>query len=407
MAAAVRRASIAVVLSLALSNCSDEDGSAEVATDAESSVVTLGTDAAPGPGIQPATQPATTVPAITTPNTAPADTTTPADTVTSSAPSGTDTDGCRAGARLLPTSDEPARVILDTDFASDVDDVGALAVLHALADAGEAEILAVMVSDGGNAPSHRAIDAINTFYGRPDIPIGVVSGAAPAFPSSYVDALASGFPNDIENPRTAVDLYREILSDQPDESVTIVSVGYLTNLDALLSSPPDEYSSSSGQQLVAAKVRRWVAMGGYYPDSVDHPFDAEFNFEQDVTATLNSVADWPTPVVFSGWELGEIVLTGAVLQTATPPDNPVREAYRLFNDGFDHRSWDLTAVLAAVRGTTGLFEVCAGQNVIGQGGSNTWLSGGDAAHGYLRLVVPPSDVASVLDDLLIAAPGRS
>ena len=297
-------------------------------------------------------------------------------------------------------------MILDTDFASDVDDAGALAVLHALADAGEVEILAVMVSDGGAAPSHRAIDAINTYYGRPDVPIGVVTGAAPAFASSYVEALASGFPNDIAEPPPAVDLYRQILAGQPDGSVTIVSVGYLTNLDTLLSSQPDEASASSGEQLVAAKVRRWVAMGGAYPDSVIHPFGAEFNFVEDATAILNAVAGWPTPAAFSGWEVGDAVLTGAALQEQTPADNPVREAYRLFNGGDDHRSWDLTAVLVAVRGTAGLFEVCAGLNVIGRGGSNTWQPGGDGPHGYLRLTVPAADVEAVLDSLLIAPPTR-
>ncbi len=44
----------------------------------------------------------------------------------------------------LPAS-EPVRVILDTDMASDCDDAGALAVLNALADCGEAEIVAVVI----------------------------------------------------------------------------------------------------------------------------------------------------------------------------------------------------------------------------------------------------------------------
>ena len=322
-------------------------------------------------------------------------------TVTTAAPDPT----CPAGAAaLLPEPTEPVRIIFDTDFAADVDDAGALAVLHALADAGDVEILAVIVSDGGNAQSHRAIDAINTYYGRPDVPIGVVEGPAPAFPSSYVDQLAAGFPNDVEDPPAALDVYRRILAGEPDDSVTIVSVGYLTNLDALLSSQPDASSEQWGTELVSAKVQRWIAMGGAYPDSVVHPFGAEFNFVEDSTATLNAVADWPTPAVFSGWEVGDAVLTGAVLQQQTPENNPVREAYRLFSGGADHRSWDLTAVLVAARGTAGLFEICAGRNLIGRGGSNTWEASPGGRHGYLRLLVPPSEVAAVIDDLLIAAP---
>ena len=43
------------------------------------------------------------------------------------------------------------KVILDTDMLTDFDDVGALAALHALADAGECEILATVSCTRGNA----------------------------------------------------------------------------------------------------------------------------------------------------------------------------------------------------------------------------------------------------------------
>src|SRR2546426_660484 len=44
------------------------------------------------------------------------------------------------------TPSEPVKVIFDTDMDSDCDDVLALAILHVLADRGEAEILATVVS---------------------------------------------------------------------------------------------------------------------------------------------------------------------------------------------------------------------------------------------------------------------
>ena len=68
---------------------------------------------------------------------------------------------------------EPVKLILDTDMSGDCDDAGALALLHALADRGECEILAVVTNrrDLTDA-SAAAVDAINTYYGRGDIPIG-------------------------------------------------------------------------------------------------------------------------------------------------------------------------------------------------------------------------------------------
>ena len=77
--------------------------------------------------------------------------------------------GCRGGGSLAYGQAVP--IIFDTDIGTDVDDAGALAILHILADQGEAEILATM-SANQNRWCAPAIDVINTPYGRPDIPIG-------------------------------------------------------------------------------------------------------------------------------------------------------------------------------------------------------------------------------------------
>jgi hypothetical protein len=69
----------------------------------------------------------------------------------------------------------PVKIIFDTDMDTNADDAGALAMLHALADAGEVEILATVVSS--HYPfSAAVVDVINTYYGRPDLPIGVPKG---------------------------------------------------------------------------------------------------------------------------------------------------------------------------------------------------------------------------------------
>ncbi|MEP6297909.1 MAG: protein kinase, partial [Ilumatobacter sp.] len=236
---------------------------------------------------------------------------------------------CGPGSGLLPSGGEPVRVILDTGIGAGVDDLGALAVLHALADAGEADILAVMVSAGGDAAAGAAVDAINTYHGRPDLPIGVVSGPAPSEPPRYTAELAAGFPNDLVDAPASVDLYRQVLSGQPDGSVTIVSVGFMTNLADLLASPGDDTSPSTGDRLVDAKAARLVAMGGAYPESSALLDSPEFNFARDAPAAQRVANDWPTPIVFSGFEVGNSILTGAVLQTESPEQDPVREGYRL------------------------------------------------------------------------------
>jgi len=68
-------------------------------------------------------------------------------------------------------------VLLDTDMDSDCDDAGALAILHTLADRGEAEILTTMVSSRQRWPAP-CVAAINAWHGRPDLSIGTPRSAA-------------------------------------------------------------------------------------------------------------------------------------------------------------------------------------------------------------------------------------
>jgi purine nucleosidase len=68
---------------------------------------------------------------------------------------------------------ESVNVILDTDMNLDIDDMLALSMLHAFESRGEAKIIAITCSFQDRwGPSY--IDLVDTFYGRPEIPIGLV-----------------------------------------------------------------------------------------------------------------------------------------------------------------------------------------------------------------------------------------
>src|SRR4051812_15416734 len=121
---------------------------------------------------------------------------------------------------------KPVKIILDTDFGNDCDDTGALAILHQMAYNGEAEILATMypMNDEFGAA---AIDVVNTYYGKPNIPIGTYKGTyvyKGKHNDFYNSRLVNNFPNDLRSGKNAPDaiaLYRKVLSSQPDNSVTI------------------------------------------------------------------------------------------------------------------------------------------------------------------------------------------
>jgi purine nucleosidase len=300
---------------------------------------------------------------------------------------------------------QPVPIIFDTDIDSDCDDVGALAMLHALADRGEARILAVMMSDP-NGESPRCADAINTFYGRPDIPIGVRKPGGGKAPSRYARQIADEFPHKLryETAPEAVPLYRRVLAAQPDNSVVIVTVGTKENLAELLATGPDEHSPLSGAELVRRKVRLWSCMGGYYPGGRK---EAEHNFKFGGRATAQAVNGWPTPIVFSGWELGVKVITGAGRE-AIPEPNPVRRAYDLYcKPGQGRYSWDQTSVLYAVRGAGDYWSVHrGGHNHVFDDGRNEWRASPDRDHAYLVEKMNPAEVARIIDELMAHQPRR-
>lgn len=315
----------------------------------------------------------------------------------------------------------PVRIVVDTDLASDVDDVGALAVLHALADRGEAEILATMVSSR-NRYSVACLSALNTWYGRRDLPIGAVRAQAAGYPpkdsggemaSKYTEEIAKKFPLDLRSAKDAADaaaLYRRVLAGQPDGGVVVVTLGFLTNLKNLLDSAPDDSSPLSGEGLVRRKVRLWVCMGGKFPEGLFPDGGGEYNVGYDTSASVRAINDWPTPVVFSGFEIGAAVKTGGRLGQL-PEESPVRAAYRLFNGVQDRESWDQTAVLYAVRGARDYWtESAPGLNLmharVGQG-YNQWLDSPGARHRYLRERMPPAELARVIEELMLQPPRLS
>jgi hypothetical protein len=253
----------------------------------------------------------------------------------------------------------PVRIIFDTDMDSDVDDVGALAMLNAMMDNGKVEILAVMVSSTCTA-SAACADAINTFYGRPDIPIGIKKGKGVNRSNGYVDKVAEKFPHDLGNASDIPDaksLYRKILSEQPDKSVRIVTVGYLSNLEDLLKTSADKYSKLNGRDLVKSKVSEFFCVGGKYPD--DLSFEGNGNFEPDGKAVKYVNEYWPAMITFiAGEQYFWDVKTGARLMKESNMDrNPVAYAYKVFHDLVtwdtldpEHHSADQIGTYVAVNG---------------------------------------------------------
>jgi inosine-uridine nucleoside N-ribohydrolase len=242
-------------------------------------------------------------------------------------------------------------VIFDTDMGNDIDDALALAMLHSLESRGEAKILAITLTKD-NKDAAPFIDLVNYFYHRPNIPIGIVkNGKTPEnAPMLAVPVANPAYPRRIKNHQDApeaVSLLTEILSEQPDRSVTIIQVGFFTNLARLLDTP-------NGKSLIQRKVTQLILMAGAFPSG-----KKEYNVYIDLPAAAKVFAEWPTPIVTSGFEIGDAIKFPAEsIQNDFNyvKHHPIAESYRNYKPmPYDRQTWDLTAVLYAIRPHRGYF----------------------------------------------------
>ncbi len=256
----------------------------------------------------------------------------------------------------------PQKVIYDTDMGNDVDDALALAMLYDYCAARKADVSAILINkDNVYAPIFTNL--LNTYYGF-NFPIGIVSknGVAPhdgKYIGKISDMLADDgsyiYPRALEKtskPIDAVKLARKVLSESEDGSIVYISVGFSTNIARLFKSPADEISPLSGLELVRKKVKYFSVMAGQFGvnDRVKKYFP-EFNIKYDVDAAREFFAASPVPIIFSGFEVGELIgFPKEDILKNLSEKNPLTVAYKLYavtraGKLYDTRTWDLTSVL--------------------------------------------------------------
>ena len=275
---------------------------------------------------------------------------------------------CGKNGEQQPSTADVPLVIFDTDIGSSTDDLFALEMLYRYEEQGLCRLLGVVVDREGTECAACA-DVMNTYFGRSDVPIGLVRNGIDN-PAVWIDY--GNLPNHT-NPdnslmfaRTVNDystlpdgwqLYRRLLAAQPDHSVSIVSVGFVTCLAQLLQSGADEHSPLTGVELVRQKVKCLYLMAGIF-DVADEP---DFNFSQGIEFAQTLFDLWPQDVdiVFSPMEVGQQVeyLPEQVIADIDWTDShPIKQVYMTYNCNTGQKMWDPMAVIQAVEGD-GLFTL--------------------------------------------------
>lgn len=306
----------------------------------------------------------------------------------------------------LAAAEPPVKIIFDTDFGDDGDDLASLAVLHHLADLGEVEILAIGQSNSRwDAPG--AIDVINTWYGRPDIPIGIVNHKTHEG-DQYSSFLVKNYKYalDLDNVPDAVSVYRKTLVDAPDHSVKFVVVGFKSNMRDLLMSEPDDISPLSGIDLIKKKVILVSDMGGKYPSQ---DAKSSFNFRMVEGAAKYYVDHWPTPMIFSGIRTGGIKVGMKVRKTETPVGRAMElKLAHGWKPGETYQAgFDLAAVLIAARGADRYFNMKSGCNHVDANGGNEFDYGQDCGHQHVdsqNRKIDYKKIGEMLEQMMLIAP---
>ncbi len=289
-------------------------------------------------------------------------------------------------------------IVFDCGLGNSIDEALALALLYGLEGKSEARVLALSVSKP-NLKAAAFCEALARFYG------GASSGAFGAVGRTLPVGLAEEGKLPEDTPMLTVPLGRrsedgkplyahgiEKLSDtgevravlrnallaQAEQSCVVVLTGAATNLIKLLALP-------GSKEVIASKVRFLVIAGGAYPNGAP-----QFNLKTDIAAAKKLFAEWPTPIVAVGEEVGAALLypaTSIEKDFAWSPAHPIVDAYRAFKPmPYDAPTAAMAAVLYAVRSQGDDFKLSApGMIQVLEDGRTKFTPSPEGRHRYLLL----------------------
>jgi len=308
--------------------------------------------------------------------------------------------GC--GMRTQGQEKLPVGIIFDCGLGDSIDEALALALLYGLDGKNEARVISLSVSKP-NLKAAALCEAIAHFYS------GASSGAFGAVGRTLPVGLADEGKSREDTPMLTVPLsrlngdgaplynhgidklsdtaevralIRNALSQQPDQSCVVVLTGPATNLARTLYLP-------GVKELISRKARFLSVAGGAYLNGPPQ-FNIHFNIGADVAAARKLFADWPTPIVAAGDEIGASLLFPASSienDFAWAPAHPVVDAYRAYKPmPYDAPTSAMAALLYAVRPQENYFKLSEpGTISVHDDGRTKFTPSPEGKHRYLIL----------------------
>jgi hypothetical protein len=293
----------------------------------------------------------------------------------------------------------PVGIVFDTAL-SRIDDVLAMALLYGFDGRGDVHVYSVSISRPVLQGAVFA-DVVGRFYAgtlagsgdnTPDrklLPVGLASAgplkdSVPFWNGPLARRNADGKPAYIggvvyeEDTAEPAPVIRNALTTQYDDNSIVVVSGPATSLAALL-------DVRNAVPLIARKVRFLVFAGGAFPNG-----EPELNIKSDIPAARRVLAEWPTPIVMCGREIGDALLfPGASIEKdyTWTSAHPVVDAYRAYQPmPYDAPTPAMAAALYAVRAKEGYFKLSEpGAVTVMDDGRTTFVPSASGKHRHLIL----------------------
>ena len=256
-----------------------------------------------------------------------------------------------------PQQPDVPQIILDTDIGSSTDDLFAMQVFYRYAAQGRCRLLGVVVDRMGDTNAAVA-DLMNNYYGFPALPLALERNGANnhyAYINYTPIAQATDDNGNLLFVRTYNDysvlpdgyqLYRRLLSQADDGSVTIMLTGIPSTVANLLASGADQYSPLTGVELVRRKVKRLYFMATKLTPEAEQGVGVGYNIRTHPEAAASLFELWPDDVdiILSPSAPGDMVEypSEQVISDISWTDiHPMKQIYLRFNCNTGQKMWDL------------------------------------------------------------------
>lgn len=209
----------------------------------------------------------------------------------------------RVFGRKPPAPSGLPQYIFDTDFDTDVGDLGNLIQTAWFHTQGLIDLRAVIVTYPlSTVEQVQAADAMLNHLGISPARGYAIGTTRTGLTGTWYEDIAANFahpkvPATVAAVPAALSTYRSVLAEAPNNSVVISTHGGLTELNNLLTSPADSISSLTGSQLITAKVNKLIIEGDITTRASGDP--NEYNIAIDASASANVCANWPTTIYMS------------------------------------------------------------------------------------------------------------